>query len=70
MHVVGKHREQKRKKVQHKHWELARSKLGNIMGIKKDDEKVIANSLHSNEFCFYHIINPNSFTSPCWILLD
>ena len=41
-HVVRKHREQKeRKKAQHKHWELAGSKLGNIMGIKKDDEKVM-----------------------------
>ena len=42
-HVVRKHREQKeRKKAQHKHWELAGSKLGNIMGIKKDDEKVMS----------------------------
>lgn len=38
--VVKKHREQKeRKKAQHKHWELAGSKLGDIMGIKKEDEK-------------------------------
>ncbi|XP_071503561.1 pre-mRNA-splicing factor ATP-dependent RNA helicase PRP16-like [Diadema antillarum] len=38
--VVKKHREQKeRKKAQHKHWELAGTKLGDIMGIKKEDEK-------------------------------
>ncbi len=40
-HVVRKHREQKeRKKSQHKHWELAGTKLGDIMGVKKEDEKV------------------------------
>ncbi|XP_041455370.1 pre-mRNA-splicing factor ATP-dependent RNA helicase PRP16-like [Lytechinus variegatus] len=38
--VVKKHREQKeRKKAQHKHWELAGTKLGDIMGVKKEDEK-------------------------------
>ncbi|XP_077569946.1 pre-mRNA-splicing factor ATP-dependent RNA helicase PRP16 [Stigmatopora nigra] len=38
--LVRKHREQKeRKKAQHKHWELAGTKLGDIMGIqKKEDE--------------------------------
>lgn len=39
--LVRKHREQKeRKKAQHKDWELAGTKLGNIMGIQKQDEKV------------------------------
>ncbi|KAE8608600.1 hypothetical protein XENTR_v10011542 [Xenopus tropicalis] len=34
--LVRKHREQKeRKKAQHKHWELAGTKLGDIMGVKK-----------------------------------
>ncbi|KAJ7312208.1 hypothetical protein JRQ81_006590 [Phrynocephalus forsythii] len=38
--LVRKHREQKeRKKAQHKHWELAGTKLGNIMGIKKEEEE-------------------------------
>ncbi|XP_030831282.1 pre-mRNA-splicing factor ATP-dependent RNA helicase PRP16 [Strongylocentrotus purpuratus] len=38
--VVKKHREQReRKKAQHKHWELAGTKLGDIMGVKKEDEK-------------------------------
>uniref|UniRef100_A0A8C6SWV4 RNA helicase n=1 Tax=Neogobius melanostomus TaxID=47308 RepID=A0A8C6SWV4_9GOBI len=37
--LVRKHREQKeRKKAQHKHWELAGTKLGDIMGIKKKEE--------------------------------
>uniref|UniRef100_A0A8C3G941 Pre-mRNA-splicing factor ATP-dependent RNA helicase PRP16 n=1 Tax=Cyclopterus lumpus TaxID=8103 RepID=A0A8C3G941_CYCLU len=36
--LVRKHREQKeRKKAQHKHWELAGTKLGDIMGIKKTE---------------------------------
>ncbi|KAA8595645.1 hypothetical protein FQN60_010936 [Etheostoma spectabile] len=38
--LVRKHREQKeRKKAQHKHWELAGTKLGDIMGVKKTEEK-------------------------------
>uniref|UniRef100_A0A8C7Y5Q0 RNA helicase n=1 Tax=Oryzias sinensis TaxID=183150 RepID=A0A8C7Y5Q0_9TELE len=38
--LVRKHREQKeRKKAQHKHWELAGTKLGDIMGIKKTEEE-------------------------------
>ncbi|XP_061449776.1 pre-mRNA-splicing factor ATP-dependent RNA helicase PRP16 isoform X1 [Rhineura floridana] len=38
--LVRKHREQKeRRKAQHKHWELAGTKLGNIMGIKKEEEE-------------------------------
>uniref|UniRef100_A0A7N8X5F4 Pre-mRNA-splicing factor ATP-dependent RNA helicase PRP16 n=1 Tax=Mastacembelus armatus TaxID=205130 RepID=A0A7N8X5F4_9TELE len=38
--LVRKHREQKeRKKAQHKHWELAGTKLGNIMGIKKTEDE-------------------------------
>ncbi|NXX10586.1 PRP16 helicase, partial [Podargus strigoides] len=38
--LVRKHREQKeRKRAQHKHWELAGTKLGDIMGIKKEEEK-------------------------------
>uniref|UniRef100_A0A8C5A201 RNA helicase n=1 Tax=Gadus morhua TaxID=8049 RepID=A0A8C5A201_GADMO len=37
--LVRKHREQKeRKKAQHKHWELAGTKLGDIMGVKKTEE--------------------------------
>ncbi|CAL8243662.1 unnamed protein product [Lota lota] len=37
--LVRKHREQKeRKKAQHKHWELAGTKLGDIMGLKKTEE--------------------------------
>ncbi|KAK2193816.1 hypothetical protein NP493_5g10060 [Ridgeia piscesae] len=38
--VVKQAREQKeRKKAQVKHWELAGTKLGEIMGVKKEDEK-------------------------------
>jgi len=37
--VVLKHREQKeRRKAQVKDWELAGTKLGDIMGVKKEDE--------------------------------
>ncbi|XP_010791968.1 pre-mRNA-splicing factor ATP-dependent RNA helicase PRP16 [Notothenia coriiceps] len=37
--LVRKHREQKeRKKAQHKHWELAGTKLGDIMGVKKTED--------------------------------
>ena len=40
-HVVRVHREQKeRQKAQHKHWELAGTKLGNILGVKKEEEEV------------------------------
>lgn len=40
--TVRKHREQKeRKKAQHKDWELAGTKLGNIMGIKKKDDREV-----------------------------
>ena len=39
--VVRIHREQKeKKKAQQKHWELAGTKLGDIMGVKKEEEKV------------------------------
>ena len=40
--VVRQHREQKEaKKSQHKHWELAGTKLGNILGIQNQEEKVL-----------------------------
>ena len=40
-HLVRVQREQKEKrKAQKKHWELAGTKLGDIMGLKKEDEKV------------------------------
>jgi pre-mRNA-splicing factor ATP-dependent RNA helicase DHX38/PRP16 len=39
--VVRRFREEKeRKKAQQKHWELAGTKLGNIMGIKEDKGEV------------------------------
>ena len=39
--VVRAQREQKeRKKAQKKHWELAGSRIGDIMGVKKEDDKV------------------------------
>ena len=39
--VVRAQREQKeRKKAQQKHWELAGSRIGDIMGVKKEDDKV------------------------------
>lgn len=39
-HVVRVHREQKeRQKGQQKHWELAGTKLGNILGVKKEKEE-------------------------------
>ncbi|KAK2117670.1 hypothetical protein P7K49_004556 [Saguinus oedipus] len=37
--TMRKHREQKEhKKAQHEHWELAGTKLGDIMGVKKEEE--------------------------------
>jgi pre-mRNA-splicing factor ATP-dependent RNA helicase DHX38/PRP16 len=40
--LVRKEREQKeRKQAQKKHWELAGTKLGDILGIKKEEEKVL-----------------------------
>lgn len=42
-HVVRVHREQKeRKRGQAKEWELAGTRLGDIMGVKKEEEKVTA----------------------------
>lgn len=39
--VVRAHREQKeRRKAQVKHWELAGTRMGDIMGIKKKEEEV------------------------------
>ena len=39
--VVRAHREQKeRKKAQVKHWELAGTRIGDIMGVKKKEEEV------------------------------
>jgi len=39
-HVVHRHRELKeRKKAQKKHWELAGTKMGEIMGVEKKDDK-------------------------------
>ena len=40
-HLIKKHREQKeRKKAMHKDWELAGSKMGQVLGVKsKDDEE-------------------------------
>ena len=39
--VVRVHREQKeRKKAQKKEWELAGTRIGEIMGVKKKDDKV------------------------------
>ena len=38
--VVRHHRDQKeKKKAQDKHWDLAGTNLGDIMGMKKDDDK-------------------------------
>lgn len=38
-HLIKKHREQKeRRRAQHKDWELAGSKMGNAIGIKKEEE--------------------------------
>lgn len=40
--TVRKFREQKeRKKAQKKHWELAGTNLGNILGVEKTEQKVM-----------------------------
>ena len=39
-HLIKKHREQKeRKRAQHKDWELAGTKMGNALGVKKEEEE-------------------------------
>lgn len=39
--LVRTYREQKeKKKAQKKHWELAGTKMGNILGLEKKEEKV------------------------------
>ena len=46
--LVRKFREQKeRKKAQHKDWELAGTNMGNILGIKKKDDKEVSRSNYS-----------------------
>ena len=48
--VVRAQREQKeRKKAQKKHWELAGSRIGDIMGVKKEDDKVLQTNLFTND---------------------
>ena len=57
--VVKQAREQKeRKKAQVKHWELAGTKLGEIMGVKKEDEKVFSFNL------FIFVLSLVQFHSP------
>ena len=44
--LVRRHREEKeRKKAQQKHWELAGTKMGNILGIKPKEELVSTSGL-------------------------
>ena len=44
--TVRKHRELKeKKKAQHKHWELAGTNLGELMGIKKKDDREVENKI-------------------------
>jgi pre-mRNA-splicing factor ATP-dependent RNA helicase DHX38/PRP16 len=61
--VVLKHREQKeRKKAQVKEWELAGTKIGEIMGIKKPDEesdKVILLTCYYLQLQFVHLLSQN-----------
>ena len=53
--LVRRHREEKeRKKAQHKHWELAGTRLGEILGIKKKPEEVISLYLYNNSISPTH----------------
>lgn len=48
--LVRKYREQKeRKKAQKKHWEVAGTAIGNIMGIAKKEEVLIASTLYKRK---------------------
>ena len=49
--------EKERKKAQQKHWELAGTKLGNVLGIKsKEDDKVtVPSTSFSNLLCFTYL---------------
>ena len=67
-HLVRLQREQKEKrKAQKKHWELAGTKLGDIMGIKKEEEKVGIFSITTSQNCSLALdFTPSTF-SPCSI---
>ena len=57
--LVRRHREEKeRKKAQHKHWELAGTRLGEILGIKKKPDEVTFDiflmSLHTHTHTRMH----------------
>lgn len=46
--LVRRYREEhERKKAQEKHWELAGTRLGEILGIKKKDDKVACTCTHT-----------------------
>lgn len=66
-HVVRVHREQKeRQKAQHKHWELAGTKLGNILGVKKEedeDSKEGEDSYKDNQKFAEHMKDKNEASS-------
>lgn len=47
--LVRRYREEhERKKAQEKHWELAGTRLGEILGIKKKDDKVAHMHVHTH----------------------
>ena len=54
--VVRRHREQKeRLKGQNKHWELAGTKLGNILGVKKKaEDEVQHNDIYLHTLLYMH----------------
>ena len=57
-HVVRVHREQKeRLKAQKKEWELAGTKLGNIMGIKKKEEDEVTFLLYPSSVHILRCVN-------------
>ena len=61
-HVVRVHREQKeRQKGQNKHWELAGTKLGNILGVKKEQEEVFVVLICTSNLFLYFASKSNSF---------
>lgn len=56
--LVRKFREQKeRRKAQKKHWEVAGTAIGNIMGIQKKDEVVITFKFYIIlTLCFLYVV--------------
>jgi len=61
--LVRQFREQKeRKKAQSKHWELAGTNMGNLLGVKKKKEEVSV-LMPARKYLYYSRLSPHPFTA-------